>query len=221
SNLGPVQRTIVSPDGRFIAFTGTEEAHAEVYVMPADGGPAQRRTYLGTMTQVRGWTRDGRVLLQSDTRQPNAGDYHLYTIDPEAGFPEEIPVGPATDASFSPDGKGIVLGRHTVDPARWKRYRGGTRGDIWIDANGSGTFRRLVNLNGNLASPLWVGNRIYFLSDHEGIGNLYSVTPTGRNIQRHTDHEEYYARWASSDGERIVYHLGAEIWLFDPKTDET
>src|SRR5581483_2787501 len=70
SNLGPVQRTIVSPDGRFIAFTGTEEAHAEVYVMPADGGPAQRRTYLGTMTQVRGWTRDGRVLLQSDTRQP-------------------------------------------------------------------------------------------------------------------------------------------------------
>jgi tricorn protease len=220
SNLGPVMRTIVSPDGNWIAFTGTEEAHAEVYVMAADGGPAVRRTYFGALTAARGWTPDGRVVVQSDTRQPNRGDYRVYTLDPESGLPEEIPVGPANDAAFSPDGKGIVLGRHTVDPARWKRYRGGTRGDIWIDANGSGKFRRLVDLNGNLASPLWVGNRIYFLSDHEGIGNLYSCTPTGRNIQRHTDHEEYYARWASSDGKRIVYHLAAEIWMYDPATGE-
>ena len=221
SNLGPVGRTIVSPDGALIAFTGTEEAHAEVYVMAADGGPAVRRTYLGANTNVRGWTRDGRVILQSDTRQPNRGDYHIYAIDPASGFPEEIPVGPATDLAYAPDGKGIVLGRHTVDPARWKRYRGGTRGDIWIDANGSGRFRRLLNLNGNLASPLWVGGRIYFLSDHEGIGNLYSCLPSGRGIRRHTHHDTYYARWASSDGETIVYQLAAEIWRYDPESDSS
>src|SRR5437762_2134213 len=70
SNLGPVGRTIISPDGSLIAFTGTEEAHAEVYVMPADGGPARRRTYLGAGTAVRGWTRDARVIFISDARQP-------------------------------------------------------------------------------------------------------------------------------------------------------
>src|SRR5947209_3073017 len=163
SNLGPVGRTIVSPDGTLIAFTGTEEAHAEVYVMPADGGPSDRRTYLGALTAVRGWTPGGRVVFNSDSGRPNRGDNCVYTVDPHDGFPVQIPVGPANDASYAPDGKGLVLGRHTVDPARWKRYRGGTRGDIWIDTTGNGTFKRLLNLEGNLASPMWVGPRIYFI----------------------------------------------------------
>ncbi len=221
SNVGPVGRTIVSPDGNLIAFTGTEEAHAEVYVMPADGGPAQRRTYLGANSAVRGWTRDGRVIFQTDARTSNRGENAVYTVDASSGVPAQVPVGPANELNYAPDGKRIVLGRNTVDPARWKRYRGGTRGDIWIDTVGRGTFKRLVNINGNLASPLWVGERIYFLSDHEGIGNLYSVTPTGRSIRRHTDHDTYYARWAYSDGARIVYQLAAEVWIFDPESGES
>ncbi|MEX0874434.1 MAG: S41 family peptidase [Actinomycetota bacterium] len=219
SNLGPVGRTIVSGDGELIAFTGTEEAHAEVYVMPADGGQARRRTYLGSLTAVRGWTPDGRILFMSDSGLANRGDYRVYALDPDGGIPEQINVGPATELAYAPNGEGIVLGRHTIDPARWKRYRGGTRGDIWIDAQGRGSFRRLLNVEGNLASPLWVGGRIYFLSDHEGIGNLYSCTPAGRDVRRHTDHDTYYARWASTDGQRIAYQLAAEIWTYDPATD--
>jgi tricorn protease len=219
SNLGPVGRTIVSPDGELLAFTGTEEAHAEVYVMPAAGGPATRRTYLGANTQVRGWSPDGRVLFMTDATRANRADYHIWSVDPHAGQPELVNVGTATELGYAPDGKGMVLGRHTVDPARWKRYRGGTRGDVWIDARGSGTFRRLIDLNSNIGSPMWVGNRIFFLSDHEGIGNLYSCTPRGTDARRHTDHDEYYARWANTDGRRIVYQLAAEVWIYDPETD--
>ena len=89
------------------------------------------------------------------------------------------------------------------DLARWKRYRGGTAGHLWIDAAGSGTFRRMSELQGNITSPMWLGERIYHLSDFEGVGNLYSYRPDGTDLQRHTEHADFYARHAQSDGRRI------------------
>ncbi len=97
SNLGPVGRTIISPAADLIAFTGTEEAHAEVYVMAADGGPAQRRTYLGANSAVRGWSPDGRILFQSDARLPGRGEFAMWAVDPVDGEPERIDVGPANE----------------------------------------------------------------------------------------------------------------------------
>src|SRR3977135_704565 len=40
----------VSPDGKWIAFIGRDEQHPEVYRMSAEGGPAQRLTWLGPDT---------------------------------------------------------------------------------------------------------------------------------------------------------------------------
>lgn len=219
ANLGAVWRPVLSPDSSMIAFTGTDETHPEVYVMPAGGGPERRVTHLGATSMVVGWTTDGRILFSSDTAVPfpQRANY-LYAVSPEGGDPERLPFGIAQDVSFGPGSK-AVIGRSTLDPATWKRYRGGRKGDIWVDPTGRGSFRRLVDLDGNLACPMWVGDRIYFISDHEGVGNLYSCRPDGRDLMRHTDHGDYYARFAKTDGSRIVYQCSADAWLFDPTTD--
>ncbi|HVN53785.1 MAG TPA: S41 family peptidase [Anaerolineaceae bacterium] len=224
SNLGAVSSPSLSPDGRWLAFVGREDGQAEIYRMPAQGGPAQRMTYLGSSNiQTAGWTPDGKIAFASNAAQPFAAMLCLYTLDPEGGAPRRIQVGPARAIAFGPHGE-RVIGRNTSDPARWKRYRGGTAGQIWIDPEGAGNFQPLIELKGNLTSPMWIGNRVYFLSDHEGVGNLYSCLPPGRNrmqsrdLRRHTDHVDFYARGASSDGVRIVYHAGADLYLFDPHT---
>jgi len=218
ANLGEVRHPVLSPDGSLLAFTGREEGHPEVYVMPATGGEATRLTFTGNASVV-GWTIDGRIVFCSSATQPFFRMPRLYAIDPEGGLPEELPFGVANAVSFGSSG-GVVIGRNISDPARWKRYRGGTAGVLWVDAQGDGDFRLLIRLKGNLAAPMWVGNRIYFLSDHEGMGNLYSCTPAGADLQRHTYHSEYYARHASSDGQRIVYHAGADLYCFDPATNQ-
>ncbi|MFC7563364.1 hypothetical protein ACFQU9_08870 [Actinomadura namibiensis] len=168
----------LSPDGSLLAFVGREEGPEEVYVMPADGGTARRLTFHGAHCTVTGWTPDGSIVYASDAGQPFYGHTWLYRVSPEGGPSRRLPHGPAKTISHGPSG-GVVLGRNTADPARWKRYRGGTAGDLWVDPLGTGRFRRLVTLPGNLASPCWVGGRVFFLSDHEGVGNVYSCTPEG------------------------------------------
>src|SRR5437868_7185931 len=204
-----------SPRGDQIAFIGREQRPEDVYVMPADGGAARRTTFHGARCTVCGWDPQDRILYASDECQPFEGRNWLHRVRP-GEVSERLPYGPATSISHGPADM-IVLGRNTADPARWKRYRGGTAGDLWIAPTG-GDFHRLIRLPGNLASPCWSGGRVYFLSDHEGIGNVYSCTPQGTDLRRHTDHHDYYARNLSSDGERLVYHAGADLWLLEPES---
>ncbi len=206
----------LSPDGRWLAFAGRDEQHSEVWLMPAAGGAARRLTWLGSELAVRGWTPDGRIVFCSNHGQPFLRNWHAWTIAPEGGQPERLPLGAADHLALGPAGR-RVIGRNTGDPARWKRYRGGRTGQLWMENEGvGGTFRRMSELKGNLTSPMWVGDRLWFLSDGEGVGNLYSCAPDGSALRRHTDHAEFYARHAASDGVRIVYQCGADLWLFNP-----
>ena len=220
AGLGEPGTPCLSPDGQWLAFISRDEAHAEVWLMPAIGGAARRLTWLGADTAVRGWTPDGRVLFCSNHGQPFFRNWHAFTLGVQGGVPERIALGQINHLSWGSGGRSVI-GRNTADPARWKRYKGGTAGHLWVDARGDGQFQRMQALQGNITSPMWIGERIYFLSDFEGIANLYSCTPEGRGITRHSDHAVHYARHAQSDGRRIVYQCAAELWLFDPATDLT
>ena len=218
SGLGEASRPVLSPDGSQLAFAGREDGQVEIYSMPSQGGQPTRLTYLGgSLCYPAGWTESGKIIFACNARQFHPSMLHLYTISPQGGTSELLNVGPARSIGLGPGGA-VVLGRNTGDPARWKRYRGGTAGTLWIDADGTGSFTPLIELKGNLASPMWLYERVYFISDHEGIGNLYSCQPDGSDLQRHTSHTEFYARNAASDGRRIVYHAGADLFIFSPQT---
>lgn len=210
----------LSTDGAWIAYIGRDEQHPEVMLMPATGGPARRLTWLGPDTLVRGWTPQGQILFVSTWGQPFFRNHHAFTLDPAGGMPQPLKLGQVNHLAYGPRGM-RVIGRNTGDPARWKRYRGGTAGHLWIDAAGDGQFRRMHELQGNLSCPMWIGERVYFLSDAEGTGNLYSCLPDGSGLVRHTDHADFYARHAQGDGRHIVYQCGARLWLYDPASDTT
>mgnify|MGYP001056438190 CR=1 FL=1 len=219
-NLGHIGNPCFSPDGKHIAFTGHEDGPSEAYVIPATGGQAKRLTYFGNnFTMVVGWQHN-KVLCSSNHEQPFQRMLSLYSIDIEGNFPSKLPTGVARNCSYGPDG-GIVIGRNTRDSAYWKRYRGGTAGVLWIDEEGDGNFRKLIDLNGNFNTPMWIDKRIYFSVDHQGIANIYSCLPDGNDLQQHTFHKNYYVRNANTDGKHIVYHAGGDIYCFNIASGET
>ena len=238
----PASHPRISSDGSLIAWNSTKDGQSEIYLAAADGGDQRRLTYWGDpYTRVTGWTPDGDVLAVSATGQPFGQNCWAYAIPATAqdgrqdangrapaggpaaaGAPgaRRLPLGPLYDLAMRPGAIALLhgLGR---DPAAWKRYRGGTAGRLWVapSADGlsaDGPFSRVLgSLGSQLASPMVAGGRLAFLSDHEGTGNVYSCAFDGSDLRRHTDHDGFYARNASTDGSRIVYHCAGDLWLLD------
>ncbi|GAA2060409.1 S41 family peptidase [Streptomyces albiaxialis] len=209
-----------SPDGRRIAFANWRSLDPEIYLAPVEGGPAERITHWGAAdTRVCGWTPEGDVLAVASHGQPFSYYSWAYRVPVDAatgtgGPGSKLPWGPVSDIAVAEqDGERrtlLLTGTPPHEPASWKRYRGGAMGRLWLHGE-----RLLPDLEGHLDCAMFVGGRIAFLSDHEGVGNLYSCLPDGSDLRRHTDHDAFYARHASTDGRRVIYQCAGELWLVD------
>jgi tricorn protease len=207
-----------SPDGTRLAWTSRRDVEPEVHIAPVDGGPSRRLTYWADVnTDVIGWHGDDEVLAISTVGQPSVRRTWAYAVDRE-GAVRKLPYGPISGLATGPGGEVVVLSASSREPAWWKRYRGGTVGKLWLDANGSGEFTRfLPELDGNISAPMWVGDRIAFLSDHDGTGELYSCLPDGSDLRHHAVDAPggFYARNATTDGHRVIFHRAGRLWLVD------
>ncbi|WP_406419291.1 S41 family peptidase [Streptomyces sp. NBC_00842] len=222
----PVRQPRISPDSTHVAWTSTRDGAPEVHLAPVDGGPSKRLTYWGdARTTVRGWTPEGDVLVTSTQGQVSLRRSWARAVPIDGGPARTLPYGPVGSLAYGPGGRVLLLsatmGR---EAATWKRYRGGTAGKLWLaQAPGEGQgphgvpdFVRIhEGLDGNIECPMWVGDRLAFLSDHEGVGALYSSLPDGSDLRRHTEAEGFYARHATTDGARVSYASAGELWLLD------
>ncbi|MFE9291138.1 S41 family peptidase [Streptomyces olivaceus] len=209
-----------SPDGRHIAYTSWRTLVPEVHLVPVDGGPGRQLTHWGGLdTRVCGWSPPGpdcaaAVLAVASHGEPFSHLTWAHKVSPDGDPGRRLPWGPVTDiqvADLEGERRTLLLnGTPPHEPAAWKRYRGGATGRLWLHGE-----QLLPDLGGHLAAPMFTGGRIAFLSDHEGVGNLYSCAHDGTGLRRHTDHDAFYARNAASDGTRVVYQCAGDLWIVD------
>ena len=204
-------------DGTQVAWTSWRDGQPEVFTADPEGAGQARLTYWGdNRTRVTGWTQAGEVLAVSAAGQPENQYSWAYAIPLHGAPPRQLPFGPVSDLALETTGTALLTGRENSEPSHWKRYRGGTAGKLWIATGADPLFTRiLADLNTQLGAPMLIGGRLFFLSDHEGTGNIYSCALDGTDLARHTDHDGQYARNPSTDGHRIVYHVAGDIWMLD------
>ena len=212
-----------SPDGKWIAFTGEYDGNPDVYVISAEGGEPKRLTYHPGNDIVLGWTPDGKdILFRSDrTGLPPQRTTKLYLVSPQGGPARELPPPRADLTSFSPDGNKIAYIETSQEFRTWKKYRGGWSLPIAIYDLKKNTYEELPKSNGMEMFPMWHGNAIYFISDRDGVMNLYSYDLGSKQTRKLTDYKEYDIKWPSLGPDAIVYENGGLLYEYAIDSDKT
>lgn len=202
----------ISPDGTTIAFSAQYEGPLDVYTMPVEGGLPKRRTWDGGAA-VAGWTPDGRVLVRT-RRYSTLPDPKLVAVD-AAGNYEVVPLAQASEGAYSADGKSLFFTRLPRQPSQTKRYAGGTAENIWRYDAGQEAVELTKDWKGTSHNPMFWNARVYFLSDRNGVMNVYSMDRDGKDVKEETHHKGFDVQYASLSDGKIVYQCGADLWLLD------
>jgi tricorn protease len=207
-----------SPDGQWIAFSAEYEGNMDVYVMASNGGAPRRLTWHPLADRVVAWTPDGRIVFRSKRSSAVQSYDRLFTIGVAGGVPEELPLPTAGMSSFSPDGTKIAFNPIATESQYWKRYRGGTQSHIGIFDLATKEYEEVPHTDAGDLFPMWFKDAVYFVSDRDGVMNLYRYDVRSHDLRQLTRHAEYDVKWPSlaADGSgRIAYTNGGTLYVYD------
>ncbi len=215
SSIGTEDMPSFSPDGKEIAFTGQYDGNTDVYVMPAAGGTPQRLTWHPVGSAVRGWTPDGQKILFASGRTSEVDAPKLFTIPKTGGVAEPLPLPAGTAGAFSPEGKRLAYIPNAKWQNAWKRYRGGQATPIWIaDLDTSKVLEKIPRTNANDSSPMWAGDKIYFLSDRNGPVSLFDYDLKSKKVAEAVHNTGLDIKSASLGPGAVVYEQFGSLFLY-------
>jgi tricorn protease len=222
-----------SPDGEWIAFTGQYDGDEQVYVVPATGGEPTQLTYYpargplaprwGYDNLVYGWSPDGTRIVFRSLRDADGGrvETALYTVSASGGLPVKLPMPTAGAGDYSPDGSRLVYSPLWRDFRTWKRYEGGWAQNLYVFDLATAAIEPVSHSVRTERDPMWIGDAIYFVSDRDGVLNLYRFDPGTKETTQVSHETTWDVRWASSDGRsQIVHELDGELVVHQTTTGE-
>jgi len=211
----------ISPDGRTLAYTARYEGPAALYTMPIAGGAPVRRTYDADAAIATTWTPDGRLVYRT-FQYAGIPKHQLVQLKLDDGTRSLVPLAGASEASFDATGRTVYFSRPGFHNNVTKRYTGGTARDVWKFTTGSPEAIELTgDYNGESHSPMWHNGRVFFVSDRDGTMNVWSMAEDGRDKKQVTRHTGFDVRDPYMNAGRVVYQLGADLWLLDVATGQT
>ncbi len=203
-----------SPDGKWIAFTGSYDGGRNVYIMPKNGGVPVQLTWHPSSDVVLDWSPDGKEILFRSRREYPFRNHEVYLVPIDGGTPRKLPVDRAGLASLSPDGKSLAYNRGSRESRTWKRHQGGTAQDIWVGNMEKMDYHKITSFEGTDNFPMWKDNFIYFTSDrNDGTLNLFRYDLGKKDFTALTKYDDYDIKFPSVGPNHIVYVYEEELYL--------
>ncbi|MEO7208406.1 MAG: S41 family peptidase [Steroidobacteraceae bacterium] len=215
SDSGIESMARISPDGLSVAFVGQYEGPSEVYTVPLAGGIPERRTWNGDSTPAA-WSPDGRLMV-STNRFSTLPDPKLVLLDAHGGW-EIVPLAEGSEAVYSSDGHTLIFTRWRKQPSFTKRYKGGYNESLWRFDGSSEAMPLTADWTGTSRNPMYWNQRVYFLSDRDGVMNVFSMDAQGRDVRQESHQSGFDIASASLSEGRVVYASGGDLWSLDLKS---
>ncbi|MFH0864792.1 MAG: PDZ domain-containing protein [Bacteroidota bacterium] len=232
SDVGYEMFARFSPDGKKIAFTGQYDGNTEVYSIPAEGGVPERLTYTATLGRddvsdrmgpnniVMTWKDDSTIVYRSRKQSFNDFKGQLFTVTTSGGISNELPLPCGGFCSYSSDKSKLAYNRVFREFRTWKYYKGGMADDIWIYDFATKKTDSITNNDAQDIMPMWVGDKIYFISDRDRTMNLFCYDMLTKETKKLTTFSEYDIKFPSQGDNSIVFENGGYIYVFDLTTQK-
>jgi tricorn protease len=209
-----------SPDGQWIAFSAEYAGNTDVYVVPVDGGEPKRLTWHPGADSVQGWTPDGaRVMFASGraTWAPNAAP-RFWTVPVAGGPADPMPIPRGYQGKISPDGRRLAYRMNNSWDEERRNYRGGQNKPIWIVDLKSYDLVTPPFENSKDTDPVWLGDRVYFISDRDGVANVWSYDAGAKRLTQHTTFTDFDVKTLDAGAGTLVFEQAGLVHELDPKT---
>ena len=217
---GATENPKLSPDGRTVAFSAEYSGNVDVYVVPVEGGQPKRLTWHPGADMVQGWTPDGKSVVFSSTRAalaPSAAP-RLWTIGIDGGAETALPMPRAYQGKISPDGKRIAYRMNNSWDEERRNYRGGQNRAIWVADLATLDIQSPPWTDSKDVDPVWVGEAVYFISDRDGVANVWSWNTRTKDLKQQTKFTDFDVKALDAGGGTVVFEQGGYVQTLDPES---
>jgi tricorn protease len=212
-----------SPDGNWIAFSGEYAGNTDVYVVAAEGGEPKRLTWHPGADLVQGWTPDGKSVLFSSGRAtwaPNAAP-RFWTVPAEGGVEEPMALPRAYQGKISSDGSRVAYRMNNSWDEERRNYRGGQNRPIWVVDLKSYDLVSPPWTDSKDMDPVWVGDAVYFLSDRDGVSNVWAYETRSKKLSQVTRFSDFDVKSIDAGPGAVVFEQAGYIHELDPRTGKS